>query len=297
MAAIQMAGQATPWRRAAEGSGEPTTGRAPGTGPLFFLGTHQAAWLWDERAACHLFVSHRRLKRYKRLHPATHPWTLDSGGFTELSKSGRWMTSPREYAEAVARYQREIGRLLWADSAYDRGAKAFEYAAGPAPENAWSWDPMFSWHCPACDEAVIDRGPYESHPEDNSAATAQAAPASLPRLLPGRQNGTPGTLKTTTSQIQRRSDRRPWKQNLVGSFERRWRCLTGMARPRRQAPTQRSSRAGSRRDGGVRPPRSNPRSPGMRNVERIGIQGALRPEPSAPPHKDASQRYLARSAG
>jgi hypothetical protein len=60
MAAIQMAGQATPWRRAAEGSGEPTTGRAPGTGPLFFLGTHQAAWLWDERAACHLFVSHRR---------------------------------------------------------------------------------------------------------------------------------------------------------------------------------------------------------------------------------------------
>ncbi len=26
---------------------------------------------------------------------------------------------------------------------------------------------MFSWHCPACDEAIIDRGPYESHPEGN----------------------------------------------------------------------------------------------------------------------------------
>ena len=62
-----------------------------------------------------------------------------------------------------------IGEVLQveADSAYDRGTKAFDYAVGPAPENAWSWDPMFSWHCPACDEAVTDRGPYESHPEDN----------------------------------------------------------------------------------------------------------------------------------
>jgi hypothetical protein len=41
-------------------------------GPLFWLGTHQASWLWDYRVSCPLFVSRRRLLRYKRLYPATH---------------------------------------------------------------------------------------------------------------------------------------------------------------------------------------------------------------------------------
>jgi hypothetical protein len=80
----------------------------------FYLGTHQPRWLWDRAADFRMFVSHRTLTAYKTLRPSTAPWALDSGGFTELSKFGRWMTSPREYAEAVARYDRVIGHLEWA---------------------------------------------------------------------------------------------------------------------------------------------------------------------------------------
>jgi hypothetical protein len=39
---------------------------------------------------------------------------LDSGGFTELSKYGRWKTTLPEYIEAVHRYREGIGRLDWA---------------------------------------------------------------------------------------------------------------------------------------------------------------------------------------
>jgi hypothetical protein len=80
----------------------------------FYLGSHMANWLWDPAADFAMFVSHRTLAGYKRLRPSTAPWALDSGGFTELSQFGRWVTSPRQYADAVARYQREIGRLEWA---------------------------------------------------------------------------------------------------------------------------------------------------------------------------------------
>jgi hypothetical protein len=34
--------------------------------------------------------------------------------FTELSTYGRWTTTPAEYVSAVARYDREIGKLNWA---------------------------------------------------------------------------------------------------------------------------------------------------------------------------------------
>lgn len=79
--------------------------------PLFYLGTHQVNWLWDGSAGFPLFVSHRRLQLRKALRPAVTDWALDSGGFTELSRFGRWTVPAREYAEAVARYDREIGRM------------------------------------------------------------------------------------------------------------------------------------------------------------------------------------------
>jgi hypothetical protein len=82
------------------------------TVPRFYLGAHQPHWLWS--AGFPLFVSHRRLARYKALRPALCGWALDSGGFTELSSYGEWRTSPAEYVRAVARYDREIGQLEWA---------------------------------------------------------------------------------------------------------------------------------------------------------------------------------------
>ncbi len=80
----------------------------------FYLTTHKPGWLWREDTEVPLFVSHRRLAEHVHLNPATVPWALDSGGFTEVTQFGGWRTSPQEYVAAVARYDREIGRLEWA---------------------------------------------------------------------------------------------------------------------------------------------------------------------------------------
>jgi hypothetical protein len=78
----------------------------------FFLGTNEPAWLaW---AGVPLFVSHIRLRRRIRLPIAIAPWSLDSGGFTELSRHGHWTTTPQEYVEAVDRYATGVGQLVWA---------------------------------------------------------------------------------------------------------------------------------------------------------------------------------------
>jgi hypothetical protein len=78
----------------------------------FLLGTHQPGWL--AKAGVPLFVSARRLAPYRRLPAAVAPWALDSGGFTELQRYGRWTVTPAEYVARVRRYRDEIGRLRWA---------------------------------------------------------------------------------------------------------------------------------------------------------------------------------------
>lgn len=81
----------------------------------FYLGAHHGDWLADERFAdIPLFVSHRTLARYRKLPRAIGRWALDSGGFTELSLHGRWITTAAEYARAVRRYASEVGGLVWA---------------------------------------------------------------------------------------------------------------------------------------------------------------------------------------
>ena len=78
----------------------------------FYLGAHQPNWLSEFESP--LFVSHRRLKRYRRALPvAKSRWALDSGGFSELSMYGEWRTSPAEYIRWVRRYVEEIGQLDW----------------------------------------------------------------------------------------------------------------------------------------------------------------------------------------
>ena len=84
------------------------------TGLTFYTGTHRPHWLWHPAARFPLFVSHRTLSSYAGLRPATCGWALDSGGFTELSRHGRWLTPAAGYVRAVARYDREIGLLEWA---------------------------------------------------------------------------------------------------------------------------------------------------------------------------------------
>lgn len=78
----------------------------------FYLGTHESHWL--KLTDVPLFVSHRRLARYKTLPRARGRWALDSGGYTELQLHGAWLTPARTYAEAVARYGTEIGGIDFA---------------------------------------------------------------------------------------------------------------------------------------------------------------------------------------
>ncbi|MEV0424452.1 DUF7221 family queuine tRNA-ribosyltransferase-like protein [Streptosporangium canum] len=79
----------------------------------FLLGTHQPGWLRAGRAEVPLFVSDRRLRTYRTLPVAAQDWALDSGGFTELQKFGRWTVTPADYIARVRRYRDEVGRLTW----------------------------------------------------------------------------------------------------------------------------------------------------------------------------------------
>lgn len=80
----------------------------------FYLGTHQPHWL--KLTTVPLFVSARRLRLgyKKRLPESIGMWALDSGGFTELNKYGRWLVSPYQYAREVRRWMKMIGNMKWA---------------------------------------------------------------------------------------------------------------------------------------------------------------------------------------
>jgi hypothetical protein len=88
----------------------------------FFLGTHQPGWLakhtldGPHSTPVPLFISDRRLRRYRRLPSAVTRWALDSGGFTELATRGSWDhgPTPAQYAARIRRYRDEIGQLAWA---------------------------------------------------------------------------------------------------------------------------------------------------------------------------------------
>lgn len=80
----------------------------------FYLGTHHGHWLRRDDIAVPLFVSHRTLAPRKVLPRAVTSWALDSGGFSELSLHGRWVTEVDAYIDAVRRYRDTIGNLDWA---------------------------------------------------------------------------------------------------------------------------------------------------------------------------------------
>lgn len=79
-----------------------------------YLGAPAPSWLEREEfgeACVPLCVSHHRLDGRRTMPRAVTPWMLDSGGFTELSKHGRWTVSPYAYAAAARRYFDEIGMM------------------------------------------------------------------------------------------------------------------------------------------------------------------------------------------
>jgi hypothetical protein len=81
--------------------------------PRFYLGTHRPYWLWRHPTNPY-FVSDVTLRAYKNIKQTTVPWALDSGGFTEVMREGKWITDPDQYAARVQRYSDEITHLEWA---------------------------------------------------------------------------------------------------------------------------------------------------------------------------------------
>ena len=81
------------------------------------MGTHMPHWLGLTDVP--LFVSRTRLERSvgelrKTLPKAIGRWAMDSGGFTQLHKYGRWLLTPEQYVAEVRRARDEIGGLDWA---------------------------------------------------------------------------------------------------------------------------------------------------------------------------------------
>jgi hypothetical protein len=78
----------------------------------FFLGTHMPGWLHAVEVP--LFVSAIRMRKRKSHRPALRPWALDSGGFSQLTKHGRWTVGPEQYTDEVRAWSSAIGGLCWA---------------------------------------------------------------------------------------------------------------------------------------------------------------------------------------
>lgn len=75
------------------------------------MGVHRPGWLG--RLPVELMVSRRGLVRRRSWPRATHPWFLDSGGFTELGMFGTWSLSPEEYVEQVRHLSDRVGPPTW----------------------------------------------------------------------------------------------------------------------------------------------------------------------------------------
>jgi hypothetical protein len=80
----------------------------------FYLGVHQANWLWNDEAQGPLLIAVHRMRRQSRFPQATVPFALDSGGYNHLLREGKWTTTPAQYVEQVCRIRDETGQLQWA---------------------------------------------------------------------------------------------------------------------------------------------------------------------------------------
>lgn len=77
----------------------------------FYLGVPEGSWCLPFPT----FVSARRLRRRRSPWLANpHPYAIDSGGFTELSQHGRWVTTPSQYVDELLRWSEQRGQPDWA---------------------------------------------------------------------------------------------------------------------------------------------------------------------------------------
>ena len=77
----------------------------------FYLGIHEPQML--HKCEVPKFISYRRLMNRKSDIAPIGEWSLDSGGFSEISQHGTWTISPQQYIQDVGRYV-DWGGLNWA---------------------------------------------------------------------------------------------------------------------------------------------------------------------------------------
>ncbi|MFD8390436.1 hypothetical protein ACFV2N_14825 [Streptomyces sp. NPDC059680] len=84
---------------------------APG-GMRFYLTTHKRHWI--KLTDVPLFLKSEHFAGAARLESARGPYAVDSGGFTELQRHGRWTRSPRQYVDDLRRIWECVGPYDWA---------------------------------------------------------------------------------------------------------------------------------------------------------------------------------------
>ncbi|MFJ2134224.1 hypothetical protein ACIOMQ_25715 [Streptomyces sp. NPDC087845] len=78
----------------------------------FYLTTHKRHWvkLTDKP----LFLKSEHFAVARTLPEALGPYAVDSGGFSELQRHGRWTRTPRQYVDDLRRIWEHVGPYDWA---------------------------------------------------------------------------------------------------------------------------------------------------------------------------------------
>ncbi|MBQ1157726.1 hypothetical protein KBZ21_06050 [Streptomyces sp. A73] len=78
----------------------------------FYLTTHKKHWLRETSVP--LFLKSEHLRTAVKPLRAIGPYAVDSGGFSELQRYGRWTRTPRQYVEDLRRIWEHVGPYEWA---------------------------------------------------------------------------------------------------------------------------------------------------------------------------------------
>ncbi|MFJ2568445.1 hypothetical protein ACIO02_36970 [Streptomyces sp. NPDC087568] len=86
---------------------------APAAGGMrFYLTTHKRHWV--KLTNVPLFLKSEHFTAAAKLYPALGPYAVDSGGFSELQRHGRWTRTPRQYVSDLRRIWECVGPYDWA---------------------------------------------------------------------------------------------------------------------------------------------------------------------------------------
>ncbi|AGP56728.1 DUF7221 family queuine tRNA-ribosyltransferase-like protein [Streptomyces rapamycinicus] len=78
----------------------------------FYLTTHKRHWV--RLTEVPLFLKSEHFVKAVKLDPAHGPYAVDSGGFSELQRHGRWTRGPRQYVDDLRRIRECVGPFDWA---------------------------------------------------------------------------------------------------------------------------------------------------------------------------------------